>query len=238
MYSLTNETSSQTIGAPADLYGYPDHMELKQRIFLARESAKLTQEQLANAVGKTRGAVAQWESGEVRPRHSTLVAISKATGKSLAWLESGLGEETSGLLVVGEVAAGTWKEGSVTFKPYGQPVAPHPDYPAHAQRLYRVSGTSLNRIVQDGEYLHAVDLHAAHLKAEDGDLVIVRRMEHGLTEYTAKTLVRENGNWLLRPESTDPQWSDDIPLDGHDGIEIAVTDIVIARWSPLGRRFR
>lgn len=236
MYSLTNAPSSETIEDCAVSLGYVWPMELNQRIFLAREEAGLTQQQLANAVGKTRGAVAQWEAGDVRPRHSTLVAIAKATGKDLVWLEAGVGSDQTGLLVVGEVAAGMWREGTVTFKPYGQPVAPHPDYPAHAQRLYRVSGTSLNKKVQDGEYLHTVDIHAGNLRAEDGDLVIVRRMEHGLTEYTAKTLVRSGDKWVLRPESTDPQWSEDIELSGHEETEISVTDIVIAKWSPLGRR--
>lgn len=242
MYSLTNGASSETIEDFVQTVGYVPGMELNQRIFAARTDAKMTQEQLANAVGKTRGAVAQWESGEVRPRHTTLVAIAEATKRPLHWLVNGTGEaETSsspriGLEVVGEVAAGMWKEGSVRFERTYEPVATHPDYPGYGQRLYRVSGNSINKIAANGEYLHAVELHAGGIQPEHGDLVIVRRLQHGLAEYTAKTLVWEEGRMLLRPESTDPDWQADIELNGDDDTEITITDIVIAKWSPIERR--
>ena len=208
-------------------------MELNARILKARKDAGMSQEQLATAVGKTRGAVAQWESGEVRPRHSTLAAVAKATGKSLVWLESG--EETGGLNVIGEVAAGVWKEGAASFRPYRQPVSPDPSYPVAAQRLYRVEGTSLNKVVASGEYVHTVDIHAADIGFEDGDLVIVRRLRHGTAEYTAKQAIRAGQRWVLRPLSDDPEWQDDIILEPEGDTEIEVTDIVIAKWSPIGR---
>jgi transcriptional regulator with XRE-family HTH domain len=242
MYSLTNGASSETIEDFVQIDGYVLAMELNQRIFAARSEAKMTQEQLANAVGKTRGAVAQWESGEVRPRHTTLMAIAEATKKPLHWLVNGTGDADPsspprvGLEVVGEVAAGTWKEGSVRFERTYEPVATHPDYPGYGQRLYKVSGNSINKIAANGEYLHAVELHAGGMQPEHGDLVIVRRLQHGMAEYTAKTLVLEDGRMLLRPESTDPDWQTDIELDGDEDTEIAITDIVIAKWSPIERR--
>lgn len=235
MYSLTKLMSSKTSDDFSDERRYADHMELNARIFKAREDAGMTQQQLADATGKTRGAVAQWESGEVRPRHATLRAIAVATGKPLTWLESGIGEETIGMFVVGEVAAGTWKEGSVEYKRVGMPVSPHPRYPASAQRLYQVSGTSLNRFVPDGEYIHTVCVQEAGIRVEAGDLVVVRRMQHGLTEYTAKRYVVEGGKRLLVPESTDPQWQEPLEINGNDGSEIEITDIIIAKWSPIGR---
>ncbi|MBB4342112.1 helix-turn-helix domain-containing protein [Rhizobium leguminosarum] len=242
MYSLTKPPSRKTIEDFVQSDGYGSHMELNQRIFQARTDAKMTQEQLATAVGKTRGAVAQWESGDVRPRHTTLQAIAEATGKPLNWLVNGVDGEVSsprvGLQVVGEVAAGMWKEGSVRFERTYEPVATHPDYPGYGQRLYRVSGNSINRIAANGEYLHAVELHAGGMQPEHGDLVIVRRLQHGLAEYTAKTLIMEDDRWVLRPESTDPEWQTDIELSGDDDTEIAITDIVIAKWSPIERRRR
>lgn len=235
MYSLTKLMSSETSDDFLVAQSYVAHMELNARIFKARSDAQLTQQELADATGKTRGAVAQWESGEVRPRHSTLVAIAKATGKPIEWIENGIGEETTGLLVVGQVAAGTWKEGSVEYQQAGMPVAPHPHYPAHAQRLYQVSGNSLNKIVPDGEYIHTVCIHKAGIRPEPGDLVVIRRMQHGLTEYTAKLYVVENGKRLLKPQSTDPQWQEPLELNGDDGAEIEITDVIIAKWSPIGR---
>jgi len=213
-------------------------MELNARILKARMEAGLTQDQLAAAVGMTRGAVAQWESGETRPRHTTMVKIAGATGKPLVWLESGgdLEENRIGLTVVGEVAAGMWREGTVYFTTSVQPVAASPEYPAHAQRLYKIAGTSINRVANDGEYLHAVEIHAGGVHPEHGDLVIVRRMQHGLAEYTAKTLIIANGKRTLRPESFDPDWQTDLVIDENDGSELEITDIVIGKWAPVARR--
>jgi transcriptional regulator with XRE-family HTH domain len=208
-------------------------MELNARIFKARKDAGLTQEELADAVGKTRGAVAQWESGEVRPRHTTLLAIAKATAKPFKWLESGIGDDSIGLKVIGEVAAGLWKEESLEFVPFGVPVAPHPDYPANAQRLYKVSGNSVNRVVADGEFIHCVNVLEAGLIPGNGDLVVVIREQHGRYEYTAKRLLFIDGNSILRPESYDDRWQEDIEISGDGDTTIRISDIIIAKWSPL-----
>lgn len=235
MYSFTNYPSRETSGddlIDAD-YKYP--MELRERIYQARIDAQLTQDQLAEAVKKTRGAVSQWESGEVRPRHSTLEAIAKATGKDLHWLVSGLQPNIVGMRVIGEVAAGLWKEGSVEFKPYGLPVAPHPSYPADMQRLYKVSGRSVNRVVEDGAYIHCVSVLGGGITPSSGDLVVVCRQNHGLSEYTAKRFVVDNGKATLRPESTDDEWQSDVVIDGDDETSVVITDVVIAKWSPLRR---
>ena len=241
MYSLTNGASSQTIEDFAQEPDYDRAMELNQRIFKARSDCRMTQEDLAQAVGKTRGAVAQWESGEVRPRRSTLEAIAKATKKSTLWLESGLdvgpgSEQYIGLEVAGEVSAGVWREASYHFERKYEPVATHPDYPGYGQRLYRVVGDSINRVAESGEYLHAIELHKGGMRPEHGDLVIVRRMQHGLAEYTAKQMIWANGKWILRPLSDNHNWQDDIELDGDEDTEIVVTDIVVAKWSPIPRR--
>lgn len=210
-------------------------MELKTRIALARQKAGMTQQELADAVGKTRGAVAQWESGEIRPRHKTLTKIAAATGKDISWLESGIDTSNTGMWCIGEVAAGAWKETVAMLKPFSLPVTPHPNYPSHAQRLYRVVGNSVNRLVRDGEYIHCVDIMAADERPVSGDLVVVRRLDHGRAEYTAKRYLRVNGKAVLRPESDDPAFQEDLVIDGDESTEIQITDIVIAKWSPISR---
>ncbi|WP_210326934.1 helix-turn-helix domain-containing protein [Bartonella sp. M0283] len=64
-------------------------MDLKERIKNSRIAAKMTQEELARAVGKTRNAVAQWESGLTHPRLNTLEDIAGALEVSLEWLLTG-----------------------------------------------------------------------------------------------------------------------------------------------------
>lgn len=239
MYSNANMQSSDTVRDFCWPHNYGARMEMKDRIKKARKSAELSQSALAEKVGVTRAAVAQWESGIHPPRREIIAKISDATGSDLTWLELGIepneGGPQRGLYVVGEVAGGLWKEGSVEFKPIGMPVAPHPDYPADCQRLYVVKGESVNRIVADGEYVHCVDVANSGIAPRHGDLVIVRRLEHGLAEYTAKRLISDHGHWVLRPESTDPLWQNDIALNGDDSTIIDITDVVIAKWSPIHR---
>ena len=71
-------------------------MGLKERIKNARVAAKLTQEELASAVGKTRNSVAQWESGVSHPRPNTLGEIAKALNVSTDWLLTGIQSNGSG----------------------------------------------------------------------------------------------------------------------------------------------
>lgn len=211
-------------------------MELSERIIKARKDAGLTQADLAKVTGFSRQAVAQWESGVIRPRHKTLEKIAQVTGKPLDWLESNVGVGGAGLMVIGRVAAGVWKEGSVEFSKFALPVTPHPAYPAEAQHLWEIEGTSINRQAREGEYLHAVDVMDSGIRPEDGDLAIVRRTSHGLAEYTAKILSIRNGKFVLKPDSDDPQWQTEIEITGDDDSEVAIIAIVIAKWSPLGRR--
>lgn len=215
-------------------------MDMKDRIRQARKKAGLSQTQLAAQVGVTRSAVVHWENGTNTPRRDVVESIASVTGVKSNWLETGIDEVGRqvfrGLFAVGEVAGGLWREGSVEFKPIGVPVAPHPDYPEDWQRLYIVRGDSVNKVVADGEYIHCVDVSHSGISPQRGDLVVVRRMEHGLAEYTAKRLMQEDGVWFLRPESTDPNWQEDIDFNGDDSTSIEITDVVIAKWSPISRR--
>lgn len=214
-------------------------MELKDRIAKARKDAGLTQEAMAATVGMSRYSVAKWELGLARPRPEAIEKLAKATGKPPSWFETHRADAADGLEVIGRVAAGIWKEGSVEFMRYRMPTsAPHPRYPADSQRLWLIEGTSINRLAQEGEYLHGVSVADSGIRPQDEDLVIVRRMEHGNAEYTAKVLSIRNGKMVLRPESTDPEWQGEFEVSGDDSTEIEILDVVIAKWSPLGRMKR
>lgn len=242
MYSDAYWSSSDTGRDFCNWLVYGPRMELKDRIREARKKAELSQTELAERTGVTRAAVAQWESGKHPPRREILERIAEATGADLIWIERGITPTVSlqrSLYVIGEVAGGVWKEGSIEFTPIQMPVAPHPGFPIKSQRLYVVRGNSVNRVVPDGEYVHCVNVHTSGIQPQHGDLVIVRRMQHDMAEYTAKRLIlidnKVEKKWVLRPESNDPAWSADIEVDGDDSTSIEITDIVIAKWSPITR---
>ena len=63
--------------------------ELKHRVKLAREYAGLSQSELAELTGLSRGGIAKIESGESETRRSSITLIAFATGVNRQWLENG-----------------------------------------------------------------------------------------------------------------------------------------------------
>lgn len=66
--------------------------DMAARIREARRRAALTQRELADRIGVTRGAVTSWEtSGRPKPCTENLVAIAIETGVSFEWIALGSG---------------------------------------------------------------------------------------------------------------------------------------------------
>lgn len=118
----------------------------------------------------------------------------------------------------GEVAAGRWLETpallaleEITDFVEGLSVTP-----GLAQWTYglRVRGTSINRLAVDGDILVCLDAMSG-IEFVHRDLVIVERVrdQGALREVTAKRLLRQDGRWVLQPESTDAMWQTIIELD-------------------------
>ena len=79
--------------------GAVPEFELKHRVKLAREYAGLSQDQLAEKTGLSRGGIAKIERGESATRRSSITLIAFATGVDRNWLENGetpAGPEPSG----------------------------------------------------------------------------------------------------------------------------------------------
>ncbi len=58
-------------------------MSIAENILVTRTAAKLTQEQLAAAVGVSRQTVAKWESGETSPDLEHAAALAEALGVTI-----------------------------------------------------------------------------------------------------------------------------------------------------------
>lgn len=67
----------------------PPAAELGARIRTARLAQGLTQDQLARAVGVTRSAVAQWETGRAGQIGGNLTRVARVLGTSAAYLLTG-----------------------------------------------------------------------------------------------------------------------------------------------------
>lgn len=219
--------------------------EIAERMkWLRKDHLKLTQEQVATRLGDiTRGAVGNWERGEGIKRANVL-RFAETFGVSFDWLVTGRGKPfdnvsetlalkvagtTSGSIPVhGTVAAGVWQEANTLdgLTPHEE-VPPTPEYPLEWQIALSVSGTSLNKIAQDGDRLICLDIAKSGADVTDGDLVIVERSRMGgqLIERTAKRIRKTMKGLELWPESTHPDFQSPIeykPDGDEDHNEVRV----------------
>lgn len=63
-------------------------MKLKDKIFICRKRAGLSQEALADRMGVSRQAVSKWETGEAEPELAKLRILAETFGVSADWLLS------------------------------------------------------------------------------------------------------------------------------------------------------
>jgi transcriptional regulator with XRE-family HTH domain len=66
-----------------------DRRTFAARLRVARETAVLTQEELAERISTNKGSVSRWERGETSPRGTALRSLAKALGTTVEWLRDG-----------------------------------------------------------------------------------------------------------------------------------------------------
>lgn len=137
------------------------------------------------------------------------------------------------LIVSGAVAAGVWRE-QTDWPPedrYELEVGPSPVRGAERFAL-RMDGYSMDKVIPPGSDLECLRVIFGEVEPEPGDLVIVQRQAHDLTEMTCKRLDRKGDEWLLRCESTKAEFQEVIRLgrpseDTFVDNEIRVIGIVV-----------
>jgi len=105
---------------------------LGDRIRAARESARLSQQAIADHFGVSAQAVSQWETGSTRPGTARIATLARLLGVHLEWLLDGQGSQaasgdpaergaaaTTTVPVIDYVTAGSWSEVVDPFMPGG-----------------------------------------------------------------------------------------------------------------------
>lgn len=184
-------------------------MNLKERIKNSRIAAKMTQEELAKAVGKTRNAVAQWESGLTHPRPNTLEDIAGALNVSLEWLL--LGNKNAGecdsrqisdrpaiklIPVYGQAVAGI--NGEFAFDGKKLFEVPCPPCLLNVDNAYgvEVAGDTMSPRYEDGEIIYINTLR----RVKKGDYVVAQIMmkeEDSFPTAFIKRFIRHNEKELV-----------------------------------------
>jgi transcriptional regulator with XRE-family HTH domain len=220
-------------------------------LYYAREFRGLSQDDLANASGVSKGQISKLEKAK-GPDHRELTRpyaekfarpLRLDPVRILFWDKFGpppADEESPTEIMLssrptppkirvhGEVAAGVWRAtgGSdlTDFDREESLLPPDPRYPAEAQYDLIVRGTSINQVARDGDRLRVVSID--HADPAEGDLVIVERFNGDLLETTAKRIWRNIKPAELRPDSDDLQWHP-ISLDGKEDYSVKVIGIVL-----------
>lgn len=128
------------------------------------------------------------------------------------------------LEIAGIVQAGIWRaEVSLPQEDrYRIKVGPPPV--AGAERFaVRLEGASMDKVIPPGSDLECLRVAFGSVEPKPGDLVIVERTRHELTELTCKRLALDNGNWVLRAESTKDEFQGDIVV-GKPDRDLAIDD--------------
>lgn len=121
------------------------------------------------------------------------------------------------LEVAGLVQAGIWREQAElpASDRYKVKVGP-PPFPGAERFAVRLEGLSMNKVIPPGSDLECLRVQFGAVEPLEGDLVIVERQAHDLTEMTCKRLIRAGGEWMLRAESTEPEFQEEIRLGKSD----------------------
>ncbi len=173
---------------------------LGKRIAAAREAKGLSASALARLIGVSRAAVAQWEADETAPTAENLQKISQALDVTLVeprpqMVLGSLGRRpVDEMPVVGAVQASAWLEIDGDFDAPVEhiPVLRNPRYTRARQFALKVVGTSMNKVVQPGEYVIVASWPDLGTELRDGELVVVRR-ERAMTYEVTLKRARWNG---------------------------------------------
>lgn len=198
--------------------GVLDLAALKQALIHATgPGKKWTRRSLSLAAGKSQDLVRDIISGRSKkPELDSVMSLA-------ALLEMDEGVFVKGqvaqpqrrkLKVTGIVAAGVWREHweLPADQQYEIEVGPAPAPDAESFAVH-LEGFSMDRTIPPGSDLECVRVAFGAIVPVPGDLVIVQRQNHDLIETTCKRLaVDDAGQWILRSESTRPEFQEPIVL--------------------------
>ena len=152
--------------------------------------------------------------------------------------------------VIGAVQAGVWREQSDWSPSERYEVRFGPSPMPGADRFgLKMEGLSMNRTIPPDSDLECLRIGWSGIRPAPGSLVIVERNAHDLVELTCKRLDMIEDEWVLRCESTEPEFQDVIPIGKpDDGMfsdeEVRVVAVVLSAKQDLAppglgtRRYR
>ncbi|CAN5731973.1 LexA family transcriptional regulator [soil metagenome] len=177
------------------------HIRIKE----GRRRLGMSEQQFADAIGVTRGAVQQWEKANgTAPKRTTQPRVAQVLGLSVAELMTGSnvssGADMRGEVpLVSEVEAGRYTAIG-NFKPRsGLELVPVTVQVKRHTFALRVYGDSMISDSNDSFPAGSLLIVEPDLEAQPGDYVIVKNAEG---ETTFKQLIKDGGEFYLKPLNT------------------------------------
>lgn len=233
---------------------------LGDRIKLARDELKLSQQQLAKAVEITQQTVQELESGRSQTTRKIL-KFADVLKQDPKWLQDGVGQMrrhhgvvlepakfSAGLKdlstgplrpvrVVGAVQAGEWVE-SLEWplgEQYEMPLPIPQGYRGYAVQALEVRGPSMNEVYPPGSVIVVISFIDLGRDPRHGERVVALRLRPGEFEATVKEFrIDSDGKARLWPRSTHPDFQAPILAedvdDPEEGLRIAY--LVIGSYRP------
>ncbi|HZG69199.1 MAG TPA: LexA family transcriptional regulator [Herpetosiphonaceae bacterium] len=195
----------------------------------AMAEQNVSQAELARRMGTERILINKIIHGRRRVTADELIKISRALNVVPPLTLINAPPQHRYITVVGEVAAGAWKEVSYAadFDTYEVPIILDPKWPEDAVYGLEVRGESINRQARDGDIVSVLRIEHAPRSFASGDWVVVERTRGEMRETTVKQ-VRHNGRgWELWPDSTDPRYQEPIIMATDDTDSIRVVGFVL-----------
>jgi len=214
--------------------------EAARRLREARQKAKIdSAAEAARRFGWNPNTYASHENGNRGFSRSAARQYASAYKVPLAWLLNGSSEPATVEVVrqapvVGEVAAGVWREDDVwDVGKYADVPVVNGRFGHLPQYAFRVSGGSMDLLrIFDGDFVVCVEYWEARTAHGDGDVVVVCRRRGALVERTVKQIAADGSSTELWPRSSDPRFQSPIVVkpDGTDadGALVEITHLVIS----------
>lgn len=226
-------------------------MTVGDRIREARRERGLSQQELGDAIGVGQSTISEIEHGKLKSWPVHAANICRILGRPRSYFEPEFAERAGDaqmpaavglrpirrdIPVLGEVAAGLWRE--AVFRELDQVEEYIPvdvvGYERASLYALKVVGKSMDEFYKPGRFVVVAPTPEAGMR--EGDHVIVQRHKADLVELTIKELTRKNGRIALVPHSSDPQF-ETVYIKGENADQTApkVIGVVVADY---GRRER
>lgn len=219
---------------------YPVHVEMHERLRLARERAGYDSARAgAAAMGVSGDTYTQHENG-TRGFTSRAERYARFFRVTPEWLLYGRGEGgvqaapvpvNRMVPILGDVQAGAWHPVIEQLEPSEEIPIVLPGFETASLFALRVLGHSMNQHYPEGTIV--VCCPAAEIGVRDGDHVIVENRRNGLVETTVKEVVQEKAGIALWPRSTDPAFQTPQRFKrGDEGVDDgpAITAVVVSSY--------